>query len=341
MTPEREEGESLLASVSMCSELSRESRLTQLSTRSTMRRHLSSKELEEVQVEQKRRELQEQIRRNQVSCRKALGASDVSTAGRVHGRPAKMTIPKEFNFSRAATPKTPRADISVCSDGEDLAPSRSSTLRSRPASARKPTPTRQWKPQLTVPKAPELHTARRLSSSGPRRSLSCPPEDVAAEVASEDEERRRERPERPGTPKSRASAAAPRAERRAAAAAQAAPAAARGPAAAGPCKRAAALERAQLARRLAQQQKDEEARAAQEAMCVFRRPEEAPARPRPLVNPPPGWEAGPEMLSVCSSRSSAGGVLDQSLEQGKGRPRSARGAPRPSFGSSAARPCLS
>lgn len=367
MTPDaqdRYEVESSVAEMSVCSEMSRESRLTQLSRRTNFRRHLSSKELEEMQVEEKRREVRDMIRRNQVNCRKALNASDVSTAGRVVTRPSKMTVPKEFNFSAPPTPRTPRTDLSVCSDSEELSVLTSARRKGGSASARKATPTKQWKPQLTVPKGPDLHTSSRLSTCGSRRSLSCPPEDVDVEDENRPAARRREASVRASTPESRrieVYAAVSRAERRAttaarAAAAPAAPAGAaarqpvdhRNPAASRPSKKVAstAQERAQLARRLVQQKKDEEARAAQEMMCVFKKPAAAAAateRPRPLVNPPPDWDGAGEM-SVCSSRSNASSVLDRTrgmLDHGKGRPKSARGlAPRPSFGSSAARPCM-
>mmetsp|Transcript_69851 Transcript_69851/g.220500 ORF Transcript_69851/g.220500 Transcript_69851/m.220500 type:complete len:480 (-) Transcript_69851:53-1492(-) len=378
MTPEREREEQTLsaAPASLCPETERESRLVQLSRRSSLRRYLSSKELEELQVEQKRREVHELIQRNQVTCRRALNAAEVGTAGRACARPAKVTIPKEFNFAGPTTPRTPRADLSICSDSEDASYLHSARRHGAPASARKATPTRQWRPQLTVPKGPELHTTRRLSTSGSRRSLSCPPNDLGAEASclsedlgelSEGQAAEQAPPPRPSTPTGRrleVYAAASRAERRAAAAARAAaPSASAASAGAagglggrsatadrvaaaprpGKVRAAAARDRAELARRLVHQQKDEEARAAQEAICVFKKPAAAAERPRPLINPPPDWTGGSEMMSVGSTRSCTS--LERTpakSEPSKGRPTSARGPViRPSFGSTAARPCLS
>ncbi|CAE7221308.1 XCP1, partial [Symbiodinium natans] len=55
---------------SVYSEASNVSRLTQLSRKSVVKRCLSSKELEELEVMEKRREVSAMMRRNQVNCRK-------------------------------------------------------------------------------------------------------------------------------------------------------------------------------------------------------------------------------------------------------------------------------
>jgi len=59
---------------SMCSDVSVCSRLTQLSSKtSSCRRHLSSQEIEQLEVEKKRRELQDMLKKNRKTMRKALG----------------------------------------------------------------------------------------------------------------------------------------------------------------------------------------------------------------------------------------------------------------------------
>jgi len=362
LTPDRDECGTSVAELSVCSGMSRESRLSQLSRKTNLRRHLSSKELEEMQVEQKRRQVQDMIRRNEVSCRKALNASDASTAGRVATRPTKMTVPKEFNFAAPPTPRTPSRSNSVNSVKSDRGEyARSPSVRSRgaaPASARKATPTKQWRPQLTVPRGPALHTSSRTSTSDSRRSLSCPPEDLGSEGEVSVQEPRKEKPVRARTPESRkleVYAAASQAERRAAAARAAAASATasrtaarraaedRGPATARSSKKPGAEEKADLAKRQADlarrrafEMKDEESRATQAMMQLFKKPEASAEKPRPRVNPPSDWDGAGEM-SVCSTRS-ARSTSSSTLD---GRPRSARGpVPRPSFGSSATRPCL-
>ncbi|CAE8586508.1 unnamed protein product, partial [Polarella glacialis] len=57
-------------SASMYSEVSAVSRLTQLSRKTITRKHLSSKEMEDLKIEEKRRQIGDLIRRNQINCRK-------------------------------------------------------------------------------------------------------------------------------------------------------------------------------------------------------------------------------------------------------------------------------
>lgn len=143
-----------------------------------------------MQVEEKRKEVALQIRRNQVNCRKALNATDINTAGRVLGASnSRVTIPKEFNLSTRSAPTTPRLPGTPSVppsevDSEDSLSMSTRSLRSaggstKSLSTRRPTPTRstakQWRPQLTVPKEPDFATTRRASlGSERRRASSCP-----------------------------------------------------------------------------------------------------------------------------------------------------------------------
>eukprot|EP00435_Cladocopium_sp_Y103_P067302 s350_g29.t2 len=85
---------------SVYSEASGHSRLTQLSRKSFSKRILSSKEIEEMEVMEKRRELTAMMHRNQLNCRKALHGTDLSSAGRKQSN-AKLTEPKELPGSKS------------------------------------------------------------------------------------------------------------------------------------------------------------------------------------------------------------------------------------------------
>mmetsp|Transcript_36757 Transcript_36757/g.84860 ORF Transcript_36757/g.84860 Transcript_36757/m.84860 type:complete len:451 (-) Transcript_36757:113-1465(-) len=166
---------------SMYSETSTVSRLTQLSRKSLSRRCLSSQELEEIQVMEKRREVSAMMRRNQVNCRKALHATDLSSAGRVQSD-VKLTQPREFHLSCPPTPRSPGSPLPSCAeDADDCESVRGDffprMLRSS-RSCQSLESAKSWKPQLTVPKGPDLRTVRRLSAG--RRPNSCPPEEEAA-----------------------------------------------------------------------------------------------------------------------------------------------------------------
>jgi len=227
MTPERQDaeldlvGERSVASASVFSEMSQESRLSRLSRRSVVKKHLSSKEMEQLAIEEKRRQVRELIRRNQTSCRKALVAADVASAGRSNNVTRKVTVPREFNLSAPTTPRLREhsADSSHCnasdhggaaSDGEDRVGVRHRSRGSVTGTASGSSTARSWRPQLTVPKAPALHTLRRVSSTeSRRRSLSCPEDrEGAAEGGGEPRQTentvtRRKPHSRPATPERR------------------------------------------------------------------------------------------------------------------------------------------
>jgi len=328
MTPERDGHEPSSALDTSC-----ESRWTQLSRRSSLRRHPSSKELEEMEVEQKRREVHELIRRNRVSCHRALNAVDSCSAGRAASRPMKMTVPKEFSLSAPPTPRSPPASASPSESEEDTLRSRSLSAKATPA--RKPPQTKPWRPQLTVPKPPELHTTRRLSACGTGRLSKAPSDDVDSQSRERSTStvktspvragsRPKPSPTRPCTPERcglEVYTAFTRAQRQAAGGFRSAGTQQHEAVGATPVisrKGARAQERAEHARQLVQQKKDEEARAAQEKVCIFR-------KSGILVNPPPDWDA-------FAQRS------DSTLRR---EPLSARGLePRQGFGSSAERHCM-
>jgi len=169
---------------SVYSEASNVSRLTQLSRKSLAKRCLSSKELEELEVMEKRREVSAMLRRNQVNCRKALHATDLSNAGRVQSH-AKLTQPKEFRLSCPPTPRSPGSPLPSCaeldtSEVDSIQGDYFSRSLRTSRSCQSLESSKGWRPQLTVPKGPELRTVRRVSLG--RRPSSCPPtddEDVA------------------------------------------------------------------------------------------------------------------------------------------------------------------
>merc|ERR1719291_68208 len=373
-TPERRpsaaysdgEGDSRsLASLSVYSDVGQQSRLTQLSRKTFTRQQLSTKELEEIQVEEKRRALREMIKRNGVNCRKALNATDLGSAGRTD-RSMKVTVPKEFNLSRGV-PRTPRSARSECaaSDSESDAgePPRRQGAGGAPKHSASAS-SQRWQPQLTVPKGPQLCTDRRVSL-GLRRTMSCPAdeESVASDKAGRPctpEKRRREAFVEAAAMERHAAVTSTRAPGGAASGAGSPPAARTpraGAAFSSPeeasskalsarplksSKQAGSLqERAERARLDAQQKKDDEARATKEKVCIFRkpagqaRPAKAPAR-QELGNRQEQDNA--DMLSVGSrhsvrSSASAGCAGAGGGSKGGARPR------RPSFGSAAERPC--
>lgn len=315
-------------------------------------------------MEEKRHALRQMIKRNEVNCRKALNATDLGSAGRTE-RSMKVTVPKEFNLSRGV-PRTPRSDYAPSdseSDAGELSCHRSTGTATKPRAS---TPTR-WKPQLTVPKAPELRADRRVSL-GPRRASSCPPKEEAGALGSACHAKTAARE---GTPESRRREAFVEAavmERHSAATtARAAGGTASGastPRAGGPrtpraggaatfteevpvqppvarplksSKQTGSVqERAERARLQAQQRKDAEARAANEKVCVFRKSaaQAGHAKATPRLQRSISQDAA-DMLSVGSRHSVRSTTSATSASMGKGgvRPR------RPSFGSAAERPC--
>lgn len=118
-------------------------RLTRLAQKTSKKLVPSTAELERMYVEAKRQELQELRRKNERSCYEAINN------------------PQDHNSSRSITPCR-----SVCSENssegyEDS--SRCSSLN-RQQTRSKFGPGTPWKPQLTVPKAPTLHTSWRPRS---------------------------------------------------------------------------------------------------------------------------------------------------------------------------------
>lgn len=222
--------------------------------------------MEDLAIFEKRLEVQDQVRRNQLSCRKALSATDLSGAGRATHTIRKVTMPQEFSFSSQHTTRPRSADV-------DSSGRRDSSCDSvRDASSGKATGSqthRQWRPQLTVPRGPELRTVQRLGGSS----------SAAALQRSTTPGRREER--------SSASSARPSTPRR------------------GEAVPAAALERAQQARLLAQRKKDEQARATNEMVSIFKRQtsqrasasSSAKQPTRQVVQTPSEWRGSPPIAA--------------------------------------------
>mmetsp|Transcript_42285 Transcript_42285/g.122245 ORF Transcript_42285/g.122245 Transcript_42285/m.122245 type:complete len:586 (-) Transcript_42285:255-2012(-) len=374
MTPDRhgyiEDEEALgpepsMASMSVYSEMSQESRFSRLSRRSTAKRHMSSKELEELQIEEKRRQVLELIKRNQRNCRKALVGADVASAGRAQHVVRKVTMPQEFSFSVPSTPRLRRRDASAdrgseaASDGDDIVGtrrlSRSATQESVGSVGH-----RAWRPKLTVPQGPRLRTCQRGGGLG-RKSLSCPPADEPASAsASECELSVGAGGSRAPTPERRrmAYAAAAKAERGRAAAVVGKAA---NPLGSRPEAAKSAQERAQQARLHAQQRMDEQARAVSDKISIFKRtPGALAARPpvgpsgagdlqrapsKRMVQPPDGWQPARAPLSArggvgpAAAAAAAAAVAPRTPREGQDAVAKATGKPSPSFGSTSRRPC--
>jgi len=178
------------ASMSMYSEsqYSCTSRLDQLSRRSFSRRHLSSEELLQQEVEDKKRDLAKMRKQNNINCHKARQPDvNFGTLGKMT---TKVTMPKEFTLS-ANTPRLKESRSQ--SDNEDSVSSAPSARRSSHGKAKGMTrsssagtapglsSTKKWAPQLTVPQGPTCADPEQVKL---RRSLSCPPEDMEADEQS-------------------------------------------------------------------------------------------------------------------------------------------------------------
>uniref|UniRef100_A0A7S4UXC7 Uncharacterized protein n=1 Tax=Alexandrium monilatum TaxID=311494 RepID=A0A7S4UXC7_9DINO len=117
------------------------------------RRTMSTEELQRTEVDVKRHELADLLRRNERSCREAIRNPDLG--GRQHS--ASITVPKEFNLSRGST----RAPAHQ--SGSHSARQRrdwSHSLRQPLRSAESLGPR-----ELTVPEGPQLMTSRRTRST--------------------------------------------------------------------------------------------------------------------------------------------------------------------------------
>eukprot|EP00747_Dinoflagellata_sp_TGD_P182245 gnl/TRDRNA2_/TRDRNA2_36420_c0_seq1.p1 gnl/TRDRNA2_/TRDRNA2_36420_c0~~gnl/TRDRNA2_/TRDRNA2_36420_c0_seq1.p1 ORF type:complete len:522 (+),score=85.04 gnl/TRDRNA2_/TRDRNA2_36420_c0_seq1:88-1653(+) len=359
---ELDDGASVV-SASACSEVSGSSRWDQLSRRTvSTRRCLSSAEMQQIEVEQKKQEVHEQIKKNRLGCRKALAAD----AGFGITKATNITVPKEFNLSTARPARKP--ETSVYED-----PMRSPMLRGRwstassstlstqrlsvdrwtaPATPRSTAPAtpgrpstpgrnstappatpgkKPWRPELTVPKGPLLGAERRemerrnsIGSGAPRRSSSC--SDLPM---SEDGSSHRTLRQRPSSPFMRKRADS--AER--SATTSTAPAVLNDlpplPA------DATEEERAQHARLKALQQKDQEAATKKPQLCVFKRAGNAGRITARTGGGAPlsarGSNSGHED-SICS----VGSMHELHSEA---TPNSAR-KQRPPFGAATSRPCL-
>jgi len=114
---------------------------------------MSTEELQRTEVDVKRHELADLLRRNERSCREAIRNPDLG--GRQHS--ASITVPKEFNLSRGST----RAPAHQ--SGSHSARQRrdwSHSLRQPLRSAESLGPR-----ELTVPEGPQLMTSRRTRST--------------------------------------------------------------------------------------------------------------------------------------------------------------------------------
>lgn len=293
---------------SMFSESALSPRLDQLSKRTFSKKLLSSEQLEELAVQEKKREVNRMIHRNQTNCQRAIHGTDVASTGRVQSN-MKLTAPSEFNLSTSRRPgRSPGPSCAASDVGSEIGSDLSMSVLSRQA---------KWTPQLTIPMGPALRVERRLSGERRRsRGLSEEPateglasgsQKIASRTATP--ERRREVLTRPNS----ARGVRPQAQK----AAASSPVSVVGTSSSGLSRQ----ERAEQARKLAQKKKDEEARAKKDKMFVFRRAQSSD-------------EDQASMLSVDSTRS-----LRSTSSRQNGRPQSARGSRRPSFGSATPRPC--
>jgi len=178
------------ASASVYSELSTcSSRLDQLSRRSSSRRTQSTDELREQEVEDKKRDLAKQMKRNEMNSRKCREPDNLANTR----KSTRCTVPKDFNLSAQTTPRI--KESRSLSDNEDSVGSTRSARRltsrrgegrtpqSSPSTSRAgPVATRKWAPQLTVPRGPVCADPCAVKT---RRSVSCPPEGIDSEEESE------------------------------------------------------------------------------------------------------------------------------------------------------------
>lgn len=154
--------------MSIASNESRASRLSRLSRRSTSRRALSSEEIEQLQIALKRSEVQDLMKENAKSYRQAIDYPEV----RSDNRSTEVTVPREFNLSRHTTPGRRCGSQAAGSDSEGSDFDFSTSLR-RSRSQSRPRSARPWKPKLTVPKSPRLHTVHCARSASVRSNASC------------------------------------------------------------------------------------------------------------------------------------------------------------------------
>jgi len=140
-------------------ELSTDSRWSRLSQRSTSKRVVSSDDRALLHMEETRRELSEQRRRNEQSCHEAISNPD-SSAAPCRSRSTDITIPHEFNLSAS---RTPRDSPGVVENA--LPDSWSHSLRVPMTPSRD----EQWWTTLTTVEAPVLQTESRtpLRIGGP------------------------------------------------------------------------------------------------------------------------------------------------------------------------------
>jgi hypothetical protein len=195
---------SKLQSVCGYSQMGADSRLSQrlqdLSRKNHTKRTLSTQELEQQKVEQMRKDLHAQRRKNERTLRKALTTDigGVLAAGRI-AQPSKITVPKEFSLSAPPTPKGRRGS----SAGIKAAAGR--TLCRTPSAAEKTSPSRlattpvnsaardaRWKPQFASPRGVASSETSRRGDTGRvatsrRKSVSCPPPGEDCGDATEEE----------------------------------------------------------------------------------------------------------------------------------------------------------
>lgn len=196
------------------SEASVSSRISQLSRRTTTKQSLSTKELQNMEIAQKKEELKKLMRRNERNMQKALGSAlSVASAGRKQcSKP--LTEPKEFSLSAPPTPKGSRREVGMASVSSCASVASQRSLRRDSFGGKRPTATattpRPASPgprssKLCYPTAPELSTAQR---SGRRQSYSCPPEEDVRRLSAGGSVRARATPRAP-TPERAPRAATP------------------------------------------------------------------------------------------------------------------------------------
>mmetsp|Transcript_37930 Transcript_37930/g.109428 ORF Transcript_37930/g.109428 Transcript_37930/m.109428 type:complete len:568 (-) Transcript_37930:324-2027(-) len=139
--------------MSLVSDMSRVSRLSRRSCSSKC--NVSTQERQQAEIEAKRHEVRERMRRNEKTCHDAIHNPDLKC--RQHS--ARITMPKEFNLScgsiRARAPRSEAQAETTCGDW-----SRSLRQSLPPNSAESTGPR-----SLTLPEAPQLLTSRRARST--------------------------------------------------------------------------------------------------------------------------------------------------------------------------------
>lgn len=171
---ERSRGPASVVSDFSVGELSVQSRRSRLSQRSSSRRSLTTEEIDQIRIAQKRQEVKAMMRHNEVAFRAAIHGPEAipNLAG---SRSLQVTMPEEFSLS---TPRISRGRSQHADEKEDAADN-ADWQRSLRKASRSKARGRSWRPQLTVPCGPQLSTedrARSRSASSLRSTPASTPE---------------------------------------------------------------------------------------------------------------------------------------------------------------------